>query len=213
MTNQENKPTRIAEPPKGFVRNRVGDFVHNSNVKQIDKDRDALILQIIGEAKNLSGTITAFKTDALAKVAEFIEYSAKEHGATVGGKKGNVTLILFEGKYKLEVAVNENKAFDERLLAAKSLIDECIKEWMKGSNHNIQALVQKAFETNKNGNISMERIQGLRELKFDDPRWSKAMSAIADSIQVTGSKRYFRAYERDDETGEYVRIPLDAASA
>ncbi len=95
---------------------------------------------------------------------------------------------------------------------AKSLIDECIHEWMKGSNKNIQALVQDAFKVDKQGKVSVERILGLRRLNIEDERWDRAMDAISDSIQITGSKRYIRVYQRDDASGEYNRISLDAAS-
>jgi hypothetical protein len=37
------------------------------------------------------------------------------------------------------------------------------------------------------------------------------MEAIADSLQVVGSKKLLRAYERQDD-GSYASIPLDLAA-
>lgn len=37
---------------------------------------------------------------------------------------------------------------------------------------------------------------------------TKAMDAIADSIQITGTSSYLRLYERNS-SGKYAQIPLD----
>jgi hypothetical protein len=39
------------------------------------------------------------------------------------------------------------------------------------------------------------------------------MQAIADSIQTLSSKPYVRFYERNEQTGEYLPIVLNVASA
>jgi hypothetical protein len=73
------------------------------------------------------------------------------------------------------------------------------------------AIVNAAFATDKEGNISASRVLGLRRLDIQDATWKKAMDAIADSLQIVGSKSYIRVYERT-ENGEYRPISLDVAS-
>jgi hypothetical protein len=63
----------------------------------------------------------------------------------------------------------------------------------------------------KAGKINTARVLGLRRLEIQDPDWQKAMQAITESIQISGSKQYLRFYERNDR-GEYVQIPLDVAA-
>ena len=198
--------------PPGYVKDRNDHLIPKDKVKPLDRERDKVVRKLIKDAQGVNEVIAEFKDKAMVAVADFADRSASEYGAKIGGRKGNIKLHTYDGAYRVELAINENRSFDERLQVAKSLIDECIHEWMKGSNHNIQALVQDAFKVDKQGKVSVERILGLRRLKFDDERWVRAMDAIADNIHVTGSKRYIRLYQRDDATGEYVRIPLDAAS-
>ncbi|PHR19274.1 MAG: sulfate transporter [Hoeflea sp.] len=200
------------EVPAGYVQDRNGNLIPKDRVKPLDRERDKVVRKLIKDAKAVNEVIAEFKDKAMAAVADFGEHSAQAYGAKIGGQKGNITLFTFDGAFKIELAVNENRAFDERLQVAKSLIDECIHEWMKGSNKNIQALVQDAFKVDKQGKVSVERILGLRRLNIEDERWDRAMDAISDSIQITGSKRYIRVYQRDDASGEYNRISLDAAS-
>ena len=53
---------------------------------------------------------------------------------------------------------------------------------------------------------------GLRRLDIDDDKWQQAMRAIADSMNVSGTKPYIRFYERNERSGEYVAISLDMAA-
>jgi hypothetical protein len=199
--------------PPGFVLDRKGNLIKKELVKPIDKARDKLVRAIVTDAQKVNGALSDFKEAALVAVADFVDESAQKYNAKPGGQKGNMSLYTFDGEHKVEISISENKAFDERLQVAKSLIDECIKDWMKGSNKNIQALVQDAFRVDRQGKVSVERILGLRRLEIEDERWESAMDAIADSIQITSSKRYIRVYQRKPDGSGYDPIPLDAANA
>jgi hypothetical protein len=120
-------------------------------------------------------------------------------------------LSTYDGQYRLVVAVDDNLVFDERLQVARDLIGDCIKKWSNGSRDEIRILVQDAFQVDKTGRINTARVLGLRRLNINDPDWQKAMAAITDSIQVSGSKQYLRFYERKEQ-GAYVQIPLDVAA-
>lgn len=213
MTDTATRTSVTPEIPAGYVRNREANLVPKDKVKPIDKDRDQLVKKIVRSARKVSGELSTLRADVFDLIAEFHVRSAEKYGATIRGKKGNHTLFSFDGSLKVQVSRGETKAFDERLQVAKSLIDDCIREWSKGSNKNVQALVDHAFQVDKEGKVSLDRILGLRRLDIEDERWDNAMSAIADSIQITGSKRYFRVFERVGETDTYRPIPLDAANA
>jgi hypothetical protein len=101
--------------------------------------------------------------------------------------------------------------FGEQLMAAKALIDECVHEWSQGANDNIMALVNHAFQTDKEGKINTGRVLALRRLDIKDDKWQSAMQAIADSMQTASTKPYIRFYKRNDATGEYLPINLDVA--
>jgi hypothetical protein len=70
-------------------------------------------------------------------------------------------------------------------------------------------LVQQAFQTDKEGNLNVGRILGLRRLEIGDPRWQEAMKAISESVQVIGTKQYVRLYERVGDSDRYAPIALD----
>ena len=64
---------------------------------------------------------------------------------------------------------------------------------------------------NKEGKINTARVLGLKRLNINDEKWLRAMQAIADSVQVAGSKPYIRIYERIGDTDQYQPISLDVA--
>ncbi|HVT36073.1 MAG TPA: DUF3164 family protein, partial [Nevskiaceae bacterium] len=184
-----------------------------SMVKPIDKTRDQLVRELISQAQRVSSAIAAFKKSTFDEVAAFVELSAGEYGIKLGGAKGNVTLVSFDGRYKIVRQVQDSLVFDERLQAAKALIDQCIQEWSQGSRDEIRVLVNDAFQVNKEGQINTGRVLGLKRLAISDAKWQQAMQAIADSVRVACSRSYVRFYERVGETDQYKPISLDLASA
>ena len=156
--------------------------------------------------------LRTFKRVAMEDCRSFIEVSAEQYGVTLGGKKGNVSLFSFDGQFKIQLTVADNIQFDERLQAAKALIDACINKWARNSSDEIKVLVQDAFQTDKEGRISTGRVLGLRRLDIKDANWQQAMTAIGESVLVVGSTEYIRFYERAGDTGKYVPISLDIAT-
>lgn len=199
--------------PKGYWKDAAGALIPVDKIKPIDKDRHALVTLIADQSRQLSAAIRSYKAAQFAAIEEFLERSASSYDAKLGGKKGNLTLTTFDGKYKVIRAVSENLVFDERLQVAKSLIDECVHLWAKGANRNIQALVNHAFQVDTEGRVSTARVLSLRRLEIADEKWGQAMKAIADSMKVASSKTYIRVYERNDDSGEYIAIPLDVSAA
>ena len=160
----------------------------------------------------MSQSIGAFKTTSISDIDAFVQLSAEQYNVKVGGAKGNLTLYAFDGQFKIIVAQAERMQFDERLQAAKELIDECITDWSQGSRDEIKVLVQAAFQTDKEGKINTGRVLALRRLAIDDERWQTAMTAIGESLQVVGTKEYVRFYERVGSTDQYLPINLDIAA-
>lgn len=197
--------------PPGYWEDAQGNLVPVSKIKDIDKDRSKTVRDLCEQAKKQSAALLGFKLEAMNAVAEFVNRSLQEYDVKSGGQKGNVTLLTFDGRYKIQRQVQENLVFDERLQAAKALIDECIHTWSKGSNDNIKVLVNQAFQVDKSGTINTGRVLGLRALKITDEKWLQAMQAISDSTRVSSTKAYVRFYERDDASGEYTPITLDVA--
>jgi hypothetical protein len=193
--------------PEGYLKNSQGHLVPEGQVKEIDKIRAYLVTKLVTEAKQISSNVEKFKGICYEELASFVSLAAQEHGVEIGGNKGNVTLTSFDGRFRICRANDDQIEFNESITIARELIFELIKQWSEGSNANIVAIVHKAFETDKNGHLSVAKILSLKSVQIEDAQWKKAMDIIGASIQVWQTKTYIRFYEKD-QNGKFVQIGL-----
>ncbi len=201
----------IQNIPPGYKVDAQGRLVPESMIRPIDLARDNLVQEIVAKANTLAEQIKAVKSSFFSDIAAFVQLSVEQYDVKVGGEKGNVTLVSFDGRYKVIRAIQETLVFDERLQAAKALIDSCLQRWSEGAQPEIKVLINDAFQVDKAGNINTGRVLGLRRLAIQDDEWQRAMKAIGEALQVAGSKSYVRIYERIGDSGKYRPITLDMA--
>ncbi|MCP1616598.1 uncharacterized protein DUF3164 [Pseudomonas sp. SLBN-26] len=195
----------------GLWRDAQGRLVPIEMIKPIDLERDRLVRQLVGRAYELNQELAQFKAAAFGDVDAFVDLSAEQYDVHLGGKKGNVTLVTFDGRYKVIRAKADSIVFDERLQAARALIDECLADWTVGARSEVKLLINDAFRTDTKGEIRTASVLALRRLAIEDERWKRAMTAIGEACQVASTTSYLRLYERVGDTDQYVPISLDIA--
>ena len=198
--------------PDGYMRNAAGHLVPREQVREQDLLRDETARKLATEAIFINDLLKRFKADALGDIADLVRIAGERYEVTLGGKKGNVSITTYDGRYKVQRSVAERVAFTEELEAAKALINSCIDRWSQGANPHIRALVDRAFRTDSKGQIKTAAVLELLRLEIDDEEWTRAMEAIKDSIQSTGTAIYVRVYERIGDSDQYRAIPLDLAA-
>lgn len=198
--------------PDGYMRNAAGHLVPREQVREQDLLRDEIARELAGLAVALNTQLAGFKARALNDIADLVQIAGERYGVSLGGEKGNVTVTTYDGRYKIQRATAERIAFTEELEAAKALVNGCIDRWSQGANPHIRVLVDRAFRTDSKGQIKTASVLELLRLEIDDDEWTRAMEAIKDSIQNTGTATYVRIYERVGDTGQYRAIPLDLAA-
>lgn len=198
---------------RAFMTDTKGRSVPLANVSAEDKLEDETVRKIIRFARDLSAQITRFRDHTVADLNSFDALLAQEYGVLKGGRKGNKTYQTFDGLMKVQVQVADQIAFGPQLQIAKTLIDECLNEWSANSRPEIQAIVTRAFNTDKEGQINKSELFMLLRLDIPDSRWMRAMDAIRASMRVTGSKEYVRFHFRDTVEGAWTPITIDLAKA
>lgn len=198
--------------PPGYVLNAANHLVPEHQVREHDKLRDSVASDLAKQALGISEALAAFKAKALADIADLISLSAEKYGVKLGGKKGNVSIVTYDGRFKIERAMADRLTFTEEILAAKELIDQCIRKWSEGADQHLRVLVDRAFRANKQGQIKTGDVLSLLRVEIDDPDWKMAMEALKDSIQVNGTAIYIRVYQRIGNTDRYDPINLNIAA-
>lgn len=198
---------------KPYMADAKGALVPLEMVKPADKLEDEMVRKIIPFALELSAQIGRFRDHTMTDLGMFDALLLQEYGVKKGGKKGNRTYQTFDGLQKVEVKVADFVDFGPQLQVAKTLIDECLNEWAADSGPEIRAIVTRAFNTDKEGQINRSEIFMLLRLAIEDERWVRAMEAIRDAMRVTGSKEYVRFYQRPKITAAWQPVTIDLAKA
>ena len=187
-----------------------GNLVPIANMKPIDLARDDFIREAFAQILPLREQMAELKAQQMADANAFIDLSVEQYGAK-RSVKGNTMLTSFDGKQRIIIAQADVLHFDERLQAAKALIDECLNEWTQDSSAELKTFVLQAFDVSKEGKINVRKVLELRKLEIDDDKWKRAMQAIADSLHTQATREYIRYYQRNEETGKYEQVVLDFA--
>ena len=174
---------------------------------------DDFVRAEIGHAIAAHEQLSRFFAHVVANLDAFDDLLAEKYGATVGGPKGNKTLMSYDGLYKVQVQVADNVVFGPELQIAKTLVDECLTDWTSGSGDELKAVIQRAFNTDKEGQINRAALYSLLRLEIADTRWQNAMQAIRDAMRVVGSKSYVRFYQRPTADAAWQAITIDLAKA
>lgn len=211
--NEKPHPAAIDVAGAWYLSDAKASLVPIAMVKAEDLLMDELVRSMVGKAQWLSAALSAFKQYAFESVWEFQALLAQQYDAKIGGKKGNITLTSYDGCMKLQVAVSDRVELGPELQIAKSLIDECLREWTADGRDEIRAVVDRAFAVEKEGPISLTGLFMLLRVPIADERWVRGMNAIRDSMRVIGSRTYVRFYYRPIPDGSWRAISLDLASA
>lgn len=196
-----------------YMKDAGGRLVPVEVVKPEHRLEDQTVRKMIGYAEELSARIARFRGHTFDDIASTLDLMAEKYGTKKGGTKGNVTLTSYDGLLKVTVQVQEQLTFGPELQIAKNLVDQCIGSWAEGANDKIRALVEHAFQVDKEGRINRAALFQLRRLNIDDADWKAAMEALGDAIRVIGSKEYVRFYRRPDARARWEPITIDLAAA
>ena len=206
-------PAAIEVNGSWYLSDAKGSLVPIGMVKAEDLLMDELVRAMRAKANWLSAALSAFKLHAFEGVGEFQALLAQQYDASIGGKKGNITLTSYDGCAKIQIAVSDLVELGPELQVAKQLIDECLREWSAESRDEIRALVDRVFAVDKEGQISHAGLFMLLRVGITDERWLRGMKAIRDSMRVIGSRTYVRFYDRPTPDGAWRPITMDLASA
>ena len=195
-----------------YMEDAKGNLVRLELVRTTDLLMDEAVRKIMAFATDLSAQLARFKSHTLGDVSDLLAVFDQEYQVQRGGKKGNVTLLTFDGKMKVQLAIADQITFGPELQSAKKVVDECLNEWSADSRPELQAIVQRAFNTDKEGLVNRSELFSLLRLEIADPRWQLAMKAIRDSIRVNGTKEYVRFYQRPHANAAWSPVTIDLAA-
>lgn len=204
---------RVEMDGKTFMHDAKGHLVPIGLVNPQTLLQDEITREIISYALALSGQVSRFKAHVAEDIASFEEVLAYQYEATLGGRKGNKTLMSFDGLLKVSVRIADKFEFGPELQIAKSLVDACMSEWASDARDELKVIVTEAFDVDKEGQVSRSAMLRLKGWNIADDRWQRAMQAIKDAERVVGKSTYFNCYQRANTEAKWEHITIDLAKA
>ena len=201
-----------APVPKGYWRDAKGNLVHERNVRAVDRDMDEVVRRIHGFGRPLSEQMWRFRDHTTADIAAFADRVVEHYGGRIGGRKGNIQLLTFDGCRRVVLAQADRIAVGPEIVAAQALVEECVERWAAGSRRELRALVDQAFVAREDGTVSVAELLRLRRVEIDDEGWRRAQDAIADALRPSGKAEYIRLYQRSTPAEPWQQVPLHLAT-
>ena len=158
---------------------------------------------------NVTADVKGFK-QWLEKESEGFISVMRDYGQLKNADQRNYTIT--DGDFRLQVASNSVKGFDERADMAAERLVAYLKNYMqkseKGQEDPMYQLAMTLLERNQRGDLDYKSISKLYELedKFGDQEYEGIMMLFKESnvVQKTAVNYYF--FRRHKETGVWMRI-------
>ena len=180
------------------------------NIKNLSKEERAKLLAELQNEEKQSRIQRRETYESLrAELMHSFVAIMKEYGQVRKSDQRSYTIT--DGDFRLEVASNKVKGFDERAdLAAERLIDylkRYMKQSEKGADDPMYQMAMTLLERNKSGDLDYKSISKLYEFedKFDS-EYSEIMGLFkeANVVQKNAVNYYFS--KRNPETNVWRRI-------
>lgn len=175
--------------------------------------KERLIGKSAKKATSLHGKLKDFKQE-LAEDCDRIYKAMMEEHKVSGDSKGNFTMFNFDRSVKIEVSVSERIEFDDLTIkACKEKLNSFIEENVDSKKEFVKQLVQDAFSTSR-GRLDAKKVMSLLKYraKIKDKLFQDALNLIEESIRRPDSRRYYRIWQRNEDTGDYDVIDLNFSS-
>jgi len=169
------------------------------------RQRTVFVETCLRKAEFIARKLQSLQDYMAAGMNKFMQEAAERNGANW---QGNTSLLNFTCNQKLQVTVGKYISFDERLLQAKTLINQCIAKWSDGSSEELVLLARKAFQVNQSGYVDTKLILMLAGIDMKDADWSRATDLIRQSITKQTAKQYTKFYKKLP-SGKWKHIKLN----
>lgn len=158
---------------------------------------------------NVTADVKGFK-QWLEKESEGFISVMRDYGQLKNADQRNYTIT--DGDFRLQVASNSVKGFDERADMAAERLVAYLKDYMqkseKGQEDPMYQLAMTLLERNQRGDLDYKSISKLYELedRFGDQEYKDIMTLFKESnvVQKTAVNYYF--FRRHKDTGVWMRI-------
>jgi len=192
-----------------LIEDSQGRLCATSMFSEIDLARDLMVKTEVEIAMNRKDELQKYQSDLLKTIADFFEKSAREYGLEKINPENGMTLTSINGLNKIIIVKTKTTLTNEKILIAKSLLDEMIEKRGTGLDEFFKSLILDAFESSATGQIRVDKIIDLRNKACNYPEWSAIKKALDNATTSIFKKRYLNFYHRESIKNDWEKIQLN----
>lgn len=204
----EAQAAEVAGVPEGFTRNEKGHLIPNVQIE----DKRLLENALINESHCLMAAMSAgadmirmhihSEADALCSM-RIIDAGGSE---LLPQEPGKVSLRNMDGTRQVQIDRRATMSLSPEAAVAQEMVMACVERRSKDVDKLLLSMVDAAWKTNADGDLSVSKVSALFSLPCRDADWLEAMDAIRASMRGTGIKTYTRLYSRPTANDKWVLI-------
>lgn len=190
----------------------LGQQVPVQYVKPYDRARDRAARRILARFKKANEYLAQVKADTLADI-EALQTATFPEAANLGGAKGNLQFMSFDGLIRIRTEAKTLIAFDDRIRMAQELIFSYLDDIKGDAKHPaVSTIINGCFKATSGGMLSRAKVIGLTRWNIKDPKWVQAMDLIRECQFVKSGKSYLYCECKASCEEDFEMIPLDIAA-
>lgn len=212
MKNLKVKVQKSTDP---FWTDETGAKVQYNRLHKHEKLAEKYTAKALKDALHINALLLKFKDMVREQCEQLMnQYLEDKNLESYGTKgKGNVTWFNFDRSIKMEVAIHEQIAFDDKgVQVCKDLLDQFINDNVESKQGWVKEMINDAFATSR-GKLDTKKVMSLFRYrsKIKDELFHQALNELEQSIRRPSSKSYFRIWVMD-QSGEYQNVDLNFSS-
>lgn len=178
--------------------------------KAYDKLRDSYLDTVFGKMEELSEQLTAFKTESVKLGIELHGKMYEAYGREPKDGIDSYTLTSEDGTRRVVIERQWRCEYDETAEVAITKLKEVLRDKFANRNNAMYSMLERVLLRNNKGDYDERLVAKLRaeEDKVNDPRFTEALSMLANAYKPVSSQTYIRAYRKDD-TGKWSDITMN----
>jgi hypothetical protein len=190
------------------IKDAQGRICQLALFSEVQIARDRLIKQEVLEAKNRATEQSLYHQELIASITEFFRFSAEQHNAKVLGDEEGISMTSIDGLMRIKLVKAKSATGNEKLMIAKTMLEDLVEK--RGANIEpfFKTLALSAFETSSTGQMRLDKVMELKNLRCDYPEWLEIKAALDQAIEYVFKKRYALFYERTSTSESWKQIPL-----
>jgi hypothetical protein len=173
------------------------------------EERDAMILELVSQAKNVHDLLTRFKT----KVAEAVDRqqeSLTNYGMIRANSKGGYSIVNEAETFKITRERSTKPSWDERGAKGIELIKDFLEDCVKKKDLQMFQILMAFIAKNNNNDLEYAKVMELIKHKnySNDPRWLEGIQLVEESYTVNFRKYGYQFYKKNEQ-GSWEQIDLN----